>query len=88
MTEETYYQRTRETMLSRAKEYYKNDKERLREQAKNIYRELSEEEKKREYGRNRYHNMSKENKQSLREYQNLYCEEKKSKYKFLVVFFM
>ena len=47
MTEETYYQRTRETMLSRAKEYYKNDKERLREQAKNIYRELSEKEKKR-----------------------------------------
>ena len=34
-------------MLSRAKEYYKNDKERLREQAKNIYRELSEKEKKR-----------------------------------------
>ena len=33
-------------MLTRAKEYYKNDKERLREQAKNIYRELSEEEKK------------------------------------------
>ena len=34
-----------ETILKRAKEYYENDKERLREQARNKYRELSEEEK-------------------------------------------
>ena len=39
--------------LNRAKEYYENDKERLREQARDKYRNLSEEEKnkKREYGK-------------------------------------
>ena len=49
-------------ILNRAKDYYENDKERLREQATYKYRNLSEEEKnkKREYGRNRYHSMSEE----------------------------
>ena len=39
--------------LNRAKEYYENDKESLREQARDKYRNLSEEEKnkKREYGK-------------------------------------
>ena len=31
MENTTYYQRNREKMLSRAKDYYENDKERLRE---------------------------------------------------------
>ena len=46
--------------LNRAKDYYKNHKERLREQARDKYRNLSEEEKnkKREYGKSRYRNMS------------------------------
>ena len=35
-------------MLNRAKNYYENDKERLREQARNKYRNLSEEDKKKE----------------------------------------
>ena len=58
-------------ILNRAKDYYENDKERLREQARDKYRNLSEEEKnkKREYGKNRYHNMPEENKQRLNEYQ-------------------
>ena len=45
--------------LYRAKDYYENDKERLREQARNKYRNLSEEdkEKNREYGKNRYRNV-------------------------------
>ena len=44
MSEETtYYQRNWETMLNRAKKYYEGDKERLRVQAKNKCRELSEE---------------------------------------------
>ena len=49
-------------ILNRAKDYYVNDKKRLREQARDKYRNLSEEEKnkKREYGKNRYHNMSQE----------------------------
>ena len=48
-------------ILNRAKDYYENNKERLRVQARDKYRNLSEEEKnkKREYGKNRYHNMSK-----------------------------
>ena len=58
----TYYQRNWDVIVNRAKDYYENDKERLREQARNKYRKLSEEEKhkKREYTKNRYHNMSEE----------------------------
>ena len=53
----------------------------LREQARDKYRNLSEENKykKREYGRNRYYNMSEEKKQRVKEYQKNYCEAKKSK---------
>ena len=65
-------------MLNRAKEYYKNDKERLREQVRDKYRKLFQEKKlKREYGKNRYHNMSEEKKQKLKEYQKNYHEAKK-----------
>ena len=31
MSNATYYQRNRDVMLNRAKDYYENDKERLRE---------------------------------------------------------
>ena len=43
-------------MLNRAKDYYENDEERLREQVRNKYRNLSEEDKKkkRKYRNNRY----------------------------------
>ena len=76
----TYYQINRDVILNRAKDYYENDKKRLREQARDKYRNLSEEEKnkKREYGKNRYHNMSEEKKQRLKEYQKNYREAKKS----------
>ena len=65
----TYYQRNGDVILNGAREYYKSDKKRLKDQVRNKYRELSEEERniKREYGRNRYHNMSKEKKQKLKE---------------------
>ena len=45
----------RETILNRAKKYYENSKERLREKARNKYKKLSDEKKyiTREYGRNR-----------------------------------
>ena len=46
MDNTTYYQRNREIMLNRAKDYYENDKERLREQARNKCKNLSEEDKK------------------------------------------
>ena len=78
--EETYYQRSRNVILKRAKDYYENDKKRLREQSRDKYRYLSEEDKnkKREYGRNRHRNMSKEKKQRPKEYQKNYRETKKS----------
>ena len=44
-TDWTYYQRNRGLVLNKRKYYHKNNKERLREQAKDKYRNLSEEEK-------------------------------------------
>ena len=44
-TDLTYYQRNRDVVLSKAKDYYKINKERLREQARDKYRNLFEEEK-------------------------------------------
>ena len=74
-----YYQRNRDVILSRAKDYYENDKERLRVQARDKCINLSEQEKnkKREYTRNRYHSMSEEKKQRLKEYQKNYRKVKK-----------
>ena len=49
----TYYQRNQDVILNRAKDYYENDNKRLRQQARDKYRNLSEEKnKKREYGKN------------------------------------
>ena len=78
----TYHQKNRYVMLNRAKDYYENDKKRLRMQARDKYRNLSEEEKnkKREYGKNRYHNMSEEKKIRLEEYQKNYREVRKCHY--------
>ena len=78
----TYYQANKDVILNRARDYYENDKEKLREQAKSKYRNLSEEEKnkKRKYGKNRYLNMSEEKKKRLKEYQKNYREAKKSQY--------
>ena len=60
--ETTYYQRNTERLKERnwLKENYKNNKDKISDQAKNKYRGLSNEEKdmKREYGRNRYQKMS------------------------------
>ena len=42
----TCYQKNRDMILNRAKDYYENDKERLRVQARDKYRNLSEEQKK------------------------------------------
>ena len=72
-------------ILNRARNYYENNKERLKEQAKNKYRNLSEEKnKKREYTKNRFHNMSEEKKQRLKEYQKNYRKAKKSQYNNIV----
>ena len=78
----TSYKKKRDLILNRAKDYHEHDKERLREQPRDKYRNLSEEEKnkKREYGKNRYLNMSEEKKKRLKEYQKNYHEAKKSQY--------
>ena len=67
-------------ILNRAKDYYENNEELLRERAKNKYRELPENEKdvKRLYQRDRCHNMTAEEKQRLKEYQKNYREAKKN----------
>ena len=46
ITDLTYYQRSKDLILNKKKDYYKSDKERLKEQARGKYRSLSEEEKK------------------------------------------
>ena len=48
----TYYQKQREVILNRAKYYYENDKERLKRQSRDKYRNF----KRREYGKNRSQN--------------------------------
>ena len=62
--------KNRAVILNRAEDYYENDKERLREQARDKYRNLPAEEqnKKREYEKDRYLNMSEEKKKRLKEY--------------------
>ena len=82
----TYYQKIRDSkierdvILNRSKDYYQNNKKRLRVQTRDRYRNSSEEEKNkiREYGKNRYRNKSGEKKQRLKEYQinyqKNYCE--------------
>ena len=66
MSEKTYYQKDRDVILNRAKDYYQNGKERFKKQTIDKYRSLTEKKnKKREYGRNRYHNMSEEKIQRL-----------------------
>ena len=78
MDNTTYYQRNRYVALNKAKKY-KNDNERLKKQARDKYRNLSEEDKneKRKYGKNRYDHMSEEKKQKLNKYQKKYREAKK-----------
>ena len=39
MSEENYYHKLRDLILKRAKDYYENDKGRLKEQAKNKYKD-------------------------------------------------
>ena len=45
MSDLTCYQRNRDVILNRAKDYYENDKERVREHARDKYRNLSDEKK-------------------------------------------
>ena len=53
MSDLTYYQRNRGVILNTAKDYNENDKQRLKEHARDKYRNLSKEVKhiKRHYGK-------------------------------------
>ena len=46
----TYFQKKQNFILKKAKYYYENDKERLREQVRDKYRNLSEQKKKEKEG--------------------------------------
>ena len=46
-----YYQRSRDLIINKAKDFYRNNKERLRDQARHKYSNLFEEEKKENVGR-------------------------------------
>ena len=82
MSNTTYYQKSRDVILNRVKDYYENNKGRLKGLAENKYRNLPEEDK------NKKKNMEKtdiiiclkKKKQRLKEYQNNYCETKRSQY--------
>ena len=54
-----YHQKNRQVTLNSVKDYYENDKERLREQARDKYRNLSEEDNnnKKEYINKENHNV-------------------------------
>ena len=79
--EKTYYKKKQRRDTKQNKILFENDKKRLREQARDKLRKLSEEEtnEKRKYGRSRCHNMSKEKKQKLKEYQKHYREARELK---------
>ena len=80
-TDLTYYKK-KDVVLNKAKDYYKNNKDRVRKKPEiNTETYLKKKKnKKREYGKNRYHKMSEEKKTRLKEYQKNYYEAKKSQY--------
>ena len=82
-TDLTYYQKKRDVILNRAKDYYKNNKERLRVQVRDKYRNLSEK-KKENMVRINITICHEEKKQRLKEYhknyQKNYRDTKKSQY--------
>ena len=45
ITDLTYYQKNRNVILNKTKDYYKNNKDKLKEQGRDKCRSLSEEEK-------------------------------------------
>ena len=83
MTDLTNYQKNRDVILNRDKDYYENDKEVLREQARDKYRNFSEEEKiiiTENMGKIDIVICLKRRKKMLKEYKKYYREAKKSQY--------
>ena len=69
-------------ILNKAKDFYKNNEERLKEQVRKKYRNLSEEEKIKKENKERIGIIIclKKKKQRLKEYQKNYYKTKKSQY--------
>ena len=66
------YKKNRDVIVNKAKDSFKNNKERLKEQTTDKYRSLSKEEKNeaiKERSRNRYKNFSQEEKYKIKDYQ-------------------
>ena len=66
----THYQRNRDKILNKAKEYYQINKEKRKEYRKNRYHNMAAEEKNKvnEYRKNWYHQLDQEKKNKIREY--------------------
>ena len=81
-TDLTYYQRKREAILNRAKDYYENGKDEESKQEINTETYLKKKKnKRREYGKNRYHIMSEEKKKILKKnFKKIIAWQKKSQY--------
>ena len=75
MSDLIYYQRNRDVTLNRAKGYYQNNKERLREQASTETYLKKTKTKRENMGKT---DISEEKKQRLKEYQKNYDEAKMS----------
>ena len=82
MSDWTYYQKNRDVILNRAKDYYENNKERLREQATDKTETWLKKTKtkKENIQKTDIINMSEEKTQRLKKYQKNYREAKKSHY--------
>ena len=82
--------KNRDVIQNRAKDYYENKKELLRERAKNKYRELPENEKdlKRLYQRDRYHNMTAEKNKDQNNIKEITARIKKQQDKIIDFFFL
>ena len=82
MSDLTCYQRNRDVILNRAKDYYEDGKERLREHARYKHRNLSEEQKKNRENMGKWDTTIclKKKKQRLKEYQKNYHQAKKYQY--------
>ena len=68
-TQLTYCQKNRHVILNRPKEYYKNNCDKIKKQAKDKYNLPEKRLQKIEYEKNKYYNISKEKKYKRREYE-------------------
>lgn len=71
-TQQTYYKKSRDLILSKAKAYYENNKDRISKQRKDKYNKMSEEKKveMRKHWKNVHDNMIEKGKILKIEYEN------------------